>query len=75
MAHMVKSGRKRGAYLKHHHPTKSMTSSTPLLARNQDGLFLNLNPNVGKFWRALDWKIFMFIFYGHLEHFLNIWNI
>jgi hypothetical protein len=33
-----------------------------------DGLFY---PNLGKFWRALDWKIF----YGNLEYFTGIWDI
>jgi hypothetical protein len=31
------------------------------------------NPNLGQFWRALDWKVL--IFYGHLEYFANIWEI
>jgi hypothetical protein len=29
---------------------------------------------LGKFWRALDWKK-VYIFYGHLEYFMEIWNI
>jgi hypothetical protein len=41
------------------------------------------NPNLGKFWRALDWKMFIYfmaiwdilwpfgIFYGHLVHFFG----
>jgi hypothetical protein len=28
------------------------------------------NPNLGKFWRALDWKMF-----GMLKYFRAIWNI
>jgi hypothetical protein len=32
-----------------------------------DGLFSNQNPNLGKFWRALDWKMLMY--------FMAIWNI
>jgi hypothetical protein len=43
------------------------------------------NPNLGKLWRALDWKILIYfmaiwnilqtfgIFYGHLVHFAVIW--
>jgi hypothetical protein len=31
------------------------------------------NPNLGKFRRALDWK--MLILYGHLEYFTDIWDI
>jgi hypothetical protein len=30
-------------------------------------------PNLGKFWRALEWK--MLVFYGHLEYFTVIWYI
>jgi hypothetical protein len=42
--------------------------------------FQTQNPNLGKFWRALDWKngyiLYSFgIFYGHLEYFMDIWNI
>jgi hypothetical protein len=29
------------------------------------------NPNLGRFWRALDWKMFTYLFYGHLEYFIN----
>jgi hypothetical protein len=32
-----------------------------------DGLFSNQNPNLGKFWRSLDWKM--------LINFIAIWNI
>jgi hypothetical protein len=32
-----------------------------------DGLFSNQNPNLGKFWRALDCK-----FYGHLEYITDV---
>jgi hypothetical protein len=31
-----------------------------------DGLFSNQNPNLGKVWNALGWKMFIYIFYGHL---------
>jgi hypothetical protein len=30
------------------------------------------NPNFGKIWRTLEWKMF-FIFYDHLEYFMVIW--
>jgi hypothetical protein len=36
--------------------------------------FQTKNPNSDKFWRALDWKMFK-IFYGHLEYFMEIWDI
>jgi hypothetical protein len=49
--------------------------------------FHTKNPNLGKLWRALDWRMF-YIFYGHLEyfwrfgirydhfkHFVSIWYI
>jgi predicted membrane protein len=49
--------------------------------------FQTKNPNLGKFRRALDWKMFIFviaiwnilwrlgIFYDHLVHFVLIWYI
>jgi hypothetical protein len=49
--------------------------------------FQTQNPNLGKFWRALDWKMLIDfkaiwnilqafgMFYDHLEHFVFIWNI
>jgi hypothetical protein len=49
--------------------------------------FQSKNPNLGKFWRALDWKKWIYfmvignilrrlgIFYDHLEHFVFIWYI
>jgi hypothetical protein len=49
--------------------------------------FQTQNPNLGKFWRALDWKMLIYfmaiwiilqtfgIFYNHLVHFLFIWYI
>jgi hypothetical protein len=49
--------------------------------------FQTKNPNFGKFWRALDWKMFLHfvaiwnilcsfgIFYEHLVHFDFIWYI
>jgi hypothetical protein len=35
--------------------------------------FQTKNPNLGKFWRALDWK--NDTFYGHLEYITDIWDI
>jgi hypothetical protein len=47
--------------------------------------FQTKNPNLGKFWRALDWKMFQYcltiwnilwifgMFYDHLVHFVFIW--
>jgi hypothetical protein len=49
--------------------------------------FLTKNPNLGKFWRALNWKMLIYcmatwnillafgIFCDHLEHFVFIWLI
>jgi hypothetical protein len=49
--------------------------------------FQTKNPNLGKFWRALDWKLLIYfmaiwnilqtfgIFYNHLAHFVLIWYI
>jgi hypothetical protein len=49
--------------------------------------FQTKNPNLGKFWKALDWKMLIYlmaiwnilqtfgIFYGHLVHFVFIWYI
>jgi hypothetical protein len=53
----------------------------------QQHYFSAKNPNLGKFWRALDWKILTYfmviwnilqtfgIFYDHLVHFMFIWYI
>jgi hypothetical protein len=47
--------------------------------------FQTKNPNLGKFWRALDWKMLIYftaiwnilqifgIFYDHLAHFFRFW--
>jgi hypothetical protein len=35
--------------------------------------FQTRNPNLGLFWRDLEWKLFFFKFYDHLEYFLGIW--
>jgi hypothetical protein len=37
--------------------------------------FQTQTPNLSKFWRALGWKMFMYIFYGHLEYFADICDI
>jgi hypothetical protein len=49
--------------------------------------FQTKNPNLGKFWRALDWKVLKYfmdigdiirtfeIFYDNLVHFVFIWYI
>jgi hypothetical protein len=49
--------------------------------------FQTQNPNFGKFWRALDWKMFLYfvaiwnilcrfgIFYEHLVRFVFIWYL
>jgi hypothetical protein len=33
------------------------------------------NPNLGKFWRALEWKMLVYICYDHLEYFTAFWFI
>jgi hypothetical protein len=41
--------------------------------------FQTKNPSLGKFWRALyrfyivEWKMLVYIWYGHLENFTTIW--
>jgi hypothetical protein len=49
--------------------------------------FQTKNPNLGKFWRVLDWKMLIYfmaiwnvlqtfgMFYRHLECFTDIWNV
>jgi hypothetical protein len=37
-----------------------------------DGLFSNKNPNLGKFWRVLQWTL---ILYGHLVQFTVFYYI
>jgi hypothetical protein len=37
--------------------------------------FQTKNPNLGKFWRASDWKVLINVFYGHLAHFMTIWYV
>jgi hypothetical protein len=31
-------------------------------------------PNLGKFWRTLDGKMLIYVYYGHLECFKHIWD-
>jgi hypothetical protein len=40
-----------------------------------DGLFSNQKNNLGNCWRALDWKMLTYIFYGQLEYFMKIGDI
>jgi hypothetical protein len=40
--------------------------------------FQTKNPNLGKFWRALEWKMLVFLWsfgivYGRLVYFMAIW--
>jgi hypothetical protein len=37
--------------------------------------FQTKNTNLGKFWRALYWKMFIYVFHGHLEYFMDIGDI
>jgi hypothetical protein len=37
--------------------------------------FLTKNPDLGKFWRVLCRLENVYIFYGHLEYFMDIWDI
>jgi hypothetical protein len=32
-------------------------------------------PNLGKFWRVLQWKMLVYVFYGHLVHVMVFWYI
>jgi hypothetical protein len=50
----------------------------------QMAYFHTKNPNLGKFWRALDWKMFIYfmairnigwIFYDHLLHFVFMYMV
>jgi hypothetical protein len=40
-----------------------------------DGLFSDQNSKLGKFWRALQWKMYVSIFYEHLTYFVVLWHI
>jgi hypothetical protein len=40
-----------------------------------DGLSSNQNTNLGKFWRALQWKTLVYFTYAHLVYFTAIVNI
>jgi hypothetical protein len=46
---------------------KSANVMQPRFQGCQTVCFLTKNPNLGKFWKAVDWKI--------LIHFMTIWNI
>jgi hypothetical protein len=35
--------------------------------------FHTKNPNLGKFWKALEWKMLVCIFYGQMVYFMAIW--
>jgi hypothetical protein len=37
--------------------------------------FQTKNPNLGKFFRASDYIEDVDIFYGHLEYFMDMWDI
>jgi hypothetical protein len=54
----------------------------PIRCRRKQGCqmayFQTQNTNLGKFWRVLQWKMFVYlwpfgIFYGHLVYFMVIW--
>jgi hypothetical protein len=50
------------------------------LHRCQMVYFQTKNPNLGKFWRELQWKMLVFLWtfgllYGHLVYFMDIWYI
>jgi hypothetical protein len=34
--------------------------------------FRTENPNLGKFWTALEWRMLVYLFNGHLEYFTAI---
>jgi hypothetical protein len=35
--------------------------------------FQTKNPHLGKFWRALEWKMLVYIIHAHLEYITAIW--
>jgi hypothetical protein len=37
--------------------------------------FQTKNPNLGKFWRVLQWEMLAYIFYGDLVYFTALWFI
>jgi hypothetical protein len=58
----------------------SRTTGTNARAGLPDGLFSNQNPNLSKFWKAFNWKMFNIslsfkIFSGDLGYFMTIWYI
>jgi hypothetical protein len=34
-----------------------------------DGIFRTKKPNLGIFWSALEWKMLVYVFYGHFSNF------
>jgi hypothetical protein len=68
-------------------PIKACLPSSGFLRGCQMVYFQTKNPNLGKFWRALEWKMLKYfmtiwnilrtfgIFYDHLVHFVLIWYI
>jgi hypothetical protein len=75
------------SFLKCYEPQLWSPCSLPTDQGCQMVSFQTKNPNLGIFWRALDWKIWIYfmaiwnilqtfgIFYGHLEYFMTIWYI
>jgi hypothetical protein len=62
-------------YLYYHYQHFFTLSTGHLNQGCQMVCFQTKNPNLGKFWRVLDWKMFICIFYGHWEYFMEIWEI
>jgi hypothetical protein len=67
--------------------TMTVISKRPAVRVARWHIFKPKNPNLGKFWRVLQWKILVYfmtiwsylrpvdIFCGHLVHFMVIWYI
>jgi hypothetical protein len=47
--------------------------STNLVQGSQMVYFQTQNPNLGKFWRALERKMLVYLFYDHSEYFTALW--
>jgi hypothetical protein len=59
----------------HANNSESFSSRGSLMVQGcQMVCFQTKNPNLGKFWRALDWKKLIY-FFGHLGYFMEIWEI
>jgi hypothetical protein len=41
----------------------------------QTAYFQTRNPDLGKFWRLLQWKMWIYVINGHLDYFKAIWYI